>query len=238
MLFFRVLPLIIVIGFSGSISTAKADQSYTFKAFGAIWRASDIKQVRIEKQTMASLRVELFKPGEGSATAPQMLSKFCGEFVKRNLKQKIFRVDLTVVATLGPDKKPVWPTPVPIQVRANKCQTNPESGGYFIKYSGRLEGWKFSRGTVQKSGAKYQRLIVFEPAYNADVKLDDFDFDFACMATLKDPTIQESLAGYEKTLTNITIQPNMVTIIAKQNSKQGIFIGEIFKTARGRCVKQ
>lgn len=244
---FRLFAFFLFISATYNASIAKADEEYIFPAFGTVWRAYNINWVEIEKRWLIGATIDVVRPSNRGLTAPQMLAAFCKQLVqmrpnfpgKASREQKIFRVDLNVIAT---NKRPVWPTPVPVRVRADECQVKEGSQQFFIKYPGSLDGWRFHSAIIQKAGEIYRRQYTFEPDEGANVKIREFDFDLACRATLNDPTIKKIQASVERQHADKAIEPATVVIVAKQATKrgfkQGMFFGYVYKTVGGRCVKK
>lgn len=180
-----------------------------------------------------------------------MYAAFCGEIVKhrwghpdRDIEgNEIFRVDVMVQNV---DGQPIIPQPAPIEVSSGECQVHGGDQTFLPIYPGRMKGWLFVNGNVQKegtedSGIKYRRVLIFEALPDADVQMQDFDFTLACEATLADPTVQNLIANYEKRLTNIDLIPNSVSIYVKGKANEqgiGAFAGNIFDTSSEECVEQ
>ncbi|MDA0786021.1 MAG: hypothetical protein O3B37_06990 [Proteobacteria bacterium] len=222
--------------------TANADTEHFFVALDGTWRASDIVWSEIDSQWLVAATIEIAQPADIGLTALQMFSAFCSEIVRARPAapnaaidaEKIFRVDINI---LTPNGRSITSAPAPISVAKGKCQVGSGEQTFLPTYPGKLQGWNLANGNVRQNGETYRRIILFEPSQGSRLKVADFDMALACTATLNDPTVQTLQNTLEQRLQNITLEPNIVVIYAKESGAQGVFAQAAFDTSDGTCVE-
>lgn len=239
----RAFGLLLFVCLAANMSVAEAGDEHRFSALGAEWRAYDITWTEIENHWLIGATVDVARAGNRNLTGAQILAGLCKEIVRERPgvpvegahAGSLFRVDLNVVA---PNGRTVWPYPVPVPVRSGECQISDGRQDFFITYPGGLDGWRFLGGTIQQAGNAQRRQLTFEPDEGSEVTLGDFDFELACTATLNDPTVQTVQSSYERQNAGSTFEPGVVVIVAKQGGGSGVFVGEVYQTSSGKCVRQ
>ncbi|MGB0571488.1 MAG: hypothetical protein ACPGQM_05350 [Alphaproteobacteria bacterium] len=171
-----------------------------------------------------------------------MFATFCKEILRArpgapnstNKDNEIFRVDISINDANG---RSITEAPAPISVKQGKCQITDGNDRLLPTYPGKLQGWQLANGSGRRNGDSPRRSILFVPSRESSVKVADFDMALACNATLKDPTVQTLQSSFKQRLQNVTIEPNIVTIYAKERATKGVYAQITFDTSDGTCVE-
>ncbi len=222
--------------------TAKAETNHYFVVLDGTWLATDFVWSEIETVWLVAATIKIAKAPPQKLTGPEMFAAFCAEILRArpgapaspNKDNEIFRVDININDANG---RPITKVPAPISVKQGKCQITDGNDRLLPTYPGKLQGWQLANGNVRRNGESHRRTILFVPSRESNVKVADFDMALACNATLKDPTVQTLQSNFEQRLRNVTVEPNIVTIYAKERATKGVYAQMTFDTSDGTCVE-